>query len=314
MRDPLAPQLGRPHASDAIAGTEYVASLAWFAESASVRLVSHHRRSPTMISLEYSCRTLHRARRADTSGQIQPRGSSSRDMRYVTVTLLTAFAIGCSQRTDSSLDGILAQYASQGRFMGTVLVARGDEVLLRKGYGSADLEKNIPNAPATKFRLGSVTKQFTAASILLLHEQGRLNIDDSVGKYVPEAPQSWENSSLVHLLTHTSGIPDFTGLAEYPTLKVHPSTAGNTMSWFRDKPLDFSPGERWRYSNSAYVVLGIVIENISGLSYEQFVRDSIFRPLGMSHSGYTPTTAIAPHHASGTHQARQDQSPPVSST
>ena len=220
-------------------------------------------------------------------------------MRSLAVTLLAALAVGCSQHTDSSLDGIVAQYASQGRFMGTVLVARGDEVLLRKGYGFADLEENIPNAPSTKFRLGSLTKQFTAASILLLQERGKLTVEDRVRKYVPEAPQSWENISLVHLLTHTSGIADFTGFAEYSTLKIHPSTPRKTMSWFRNRPLEFSAGERWSYSNSGYVVLGLVIENITGATYEQFVQDNIFRSLGMIDSSYDLTTTLMPHHAVG---------------
>lgn len=158
------------------------------------------------------------------------------------------------------------------------------------------------------------TRAPSSASILLLQEHDRLRVEDRVGKYVPDAPQSWENISLIQLLTHTSGIPDFTGFAEYPTLKDHPSTASNTMSWFRDKPLDFSPGERWRYSNSGYVVLGLVIEKVSGVSYVQFVRENIFRPLGMIDCGYNPTTAMLPRHALGYAPGSSEPCRPGSST
>lgn len=162
-------------------------------------------------------------------------------MRGLAVTLIAALAVSCSQRTNSSLDGIPAQYASQGRFMGTVLVARGDEVLFQKGYGFEDLEENIPNAPSTKFRLGSITKQFTAAAILLLQEHGKLSIEDRVGKYMTEAPHSWENISLIHLLTHTSGIPDFTGFPEYQRSKSNPRRRGIRCPFFGTDRCSFLP-------------------------------------------------------------------------
>ena len=113
------------------------------------------------------------------------------------------------------MDEVVQSYVRNKTFMGSVLVARGSEVVLSKGYGSANLEWNIPNTPATKFRLGSITKQFTAASILLLEERGKLKLDDPIKKYVPDAPAAWDTITIFNLLTHTSGIPNFTSLPEY---------------------------------------------------------------------------------------------------
>ena len=197
------------------------------------------------------------------------------------------------------MDQIVQTYVTSHQFMGSVLVARGSRVLLSKGYGSANLEWEVPNSPNTKFRLGSITKQFTAASILLLEERGKLNINDPVKKYVPDAPPTWEKITIFHVLTHTSGIPSFTSFADYPKLEPFPTTAEQLVARFRDKPLEFQPGEKWNYSNSGYVLLTYLIERISGTGFEQFVRENIFAPLGMQDSGYDSNSAMIPHRASG---------------
>lgn len=197
------------------------------------------------------------------------------------------------------MDQIAKSYASERQFMGTVLVARGSQVLFSKGYGSADLEWDIPNAPNTKFRLGSVTKQFTAASILLLEERGKLSVSDSIKKYVPDAPAAWDKITVYHVLTHTSGIPNFTSFPDYEKFSAFAATPAELVARFRDKPLDFEPGEKWNYSNSGYLLLGYLIEKISGESYEKFVRENIFTPLGMQDSGYDSNSAVIPHRASG---------------
>src|ERR1700730_6447271 len=121
------------------------------------------------------------------------------------------------------MEQVIQFYVSSGSFMGSVLVARGNEVLLDKGYGSANLEWDVPNSPSTKFRLGSLTKQFTAASILLLEERGKLNVDDPLKKYLPDSPAAWEKITIFHLLTHTSGIPNFTSFPDYRSLEPFPS-------------------------------------------------------------------------------------------
>src|ERR1039457_3752176 len=137
------------------------------------------------------------------------------------------------------MDQIVQSYVSAKTFMGTVLVARGGDVLFSKGYGMANLEWDIPNSPSTKFRLGSVTKQFTAASILLLEERGKLKVTDPVKKYLPGAPAAWDKITIYHLLTHTSGIPSFTGFPDYAKLEPFATTSEKLVERFRDKPLEF---------------------------------------------------------------------------
>ena len=171
--------------------------------------------------------------------------------------ILAAAALAQSGSKEvSRMDQVVESYVSDKKFMGSVLVARGDEVLLNKGYGSANLEWNIPNSPTVKFRLGSVTKQFTAASILLLEERGKLKTDDPVKKFMPDAPAAWDKITIFHLLTHTSGIPNFTSFPDYRSQESAPTTPEKLIARFRDKPLDFPPGDKWSYSNSGYVLLG----------------------------------------------------------
>jgi CubicO group peptidase (beta-lactamase class C family) len=215
------------------------------------------------------------------------------------IALLATPLAPCRAQDAARMDQIVQSYVADHTFMGTVLVARGSQVLLSKGYGSANLEWEVPNSPSTKFRLGSVTKQFTAASILLLEERGKLSVNDPVRKYMPDAPAAWDKITIFHLLTHTSGIPNFTSFPDYPKLEPFATTPEQLVARFRDKPLDFAPGERWNYSNSGYVLLSYLVEKISGTSYETFVRDNIFAPLGMKDSGYDSNSAITPHRATG---------------
>jgi CubicO group peptidase (beta-lactamase class C family) len=136
------------------------------------------------------------------------------------------------------MNQVVQAYVAQDHFMGTVLVAKGPRVIFSKGYGSADLEWSVPNAPNTKFRLGSVTKQFTAASILLLEERGKLSVQDPVKKYVANAPAAWDKITIFNLLTHTSGIPNFTSFPDYPRLQPFATTAEEEVKRLFDKPLD----------------------------------------------------------------------------
>jgi CubicO group peptidase (beta-lactamase class C family) len=199
----------------------------------------------------------------------------------------------------SRMEEVIQPLVAKKKFMGTVLVARGNDILLDKGYGLANVEWNIPNSPKTKFRIGSITKQFTAAAILLLQERGSLNVDDRVKKYMPDAPAAWDKITIFNLLTHTSGIPDFTGFADYDSLERLATTPEKLVTRFRDKPLDFQPGENWKYSNSGYVLLGYLIEKISGKTYAQFLQENIFTPLGMADSGYDSNSSVIQNRASG---------------
>jgi len=197
------------------------------------------------------------------------------------------------------MEQVIQSFVADKQFMGAVLVARGNDILLDKGYGFANLEWNIPDSPKTKFRLGSITKQFTAASILLLEERGKLGVNDSVKKYMPDAPAAWDKITIFNLLTHTSGIPSFTSFPDYAKLEPFPATSTELVARFRDKPLDFQPGEKWSYSNSGYVLLGYLIEKISGESYAHFVQGNIFNLLGMADSGYDSNSAVIQNRASG---------------
>lgn len=199
----------------------------------------------------------------------------------------------------SRMEQVIRAFVDRKQFMGAVLVARGDEVLLDKGYGFANLELNVPASAKTKFRLGSVTKQFTAAAILLLQERGKLKLNDPIKRYMPEAPAAWDKITIFNLLTHTSGIPNFTSFPDYASLESFAATPEQLVARFREKPLDFQPGEDWNYSNSGYVLLGYLIEKISGESYAQFVKENIFKPLEMADSGYDSNPAIIQNRASG---------------
>src|SRR5881397_426807 len=157
-------------------------------------------------------------------------------LRFVAIFLLTG--AGLAQNVDSRMDQIAQSYVSNKQFMGSVLAGRGNEVLFNKGYGSANLEWQIPNSPNTKFRLGSVTKQFTAASILLLEERGKLSVTDPVKKHMPDAPAAWDKVTIFHLLTHSAGIPSFTGFPDYAKLEPFAATPAELVARFRDKPLE----------------------------------------------------------------------------
>lgn len=199
----------------------------------------------------------------------------------------------------SRMDEVVASSAADRTYMGSALVAIGDELLLDKAYGSADLEWDISNTRDTKFRIGSVTKQFTAASILLLQERGKLDIDQPVRAYLPDSPASWEAITLRQLLQHTSGIPNLTDFDDFGTWKYLPTTRDAVIARFSDKPLDFAPGEKWSYSNSGYLVLTAIIEEVAGEPYGDFVEKNIFAPLGMADTGMDVTSAIIPRRAEG---------------
>jgi CubicO group peptidase (beta-lactamase class C family) len=215
------------------------------------------------------------------------------------ILLTIALAPMCFAQDAARMEQIVRLYTDGKQFMGTVLVAKDGKIVFDKAYGSADLEWNVPNAPDTKFRLGSITKQFTAASILLLEERGKLSTDDLVKKHMPDAPAAWDKITIYHVLTHTSGIPSFTSFPDYRPTQGQPTTPEKLVARFRDKPLDFEPGEKWNYSNSGYVLLGYLIEKISGQKYKDFVQENIFKPLAMNDSGYDSNTAIIPRRAAG---------------
>jgi CubicO group peptidase (beta-lactamase class C family) len=185
-----------------------------------------------------------------------------------------------------ALDQFVHAYADDGRFMGSVLVMQNGKVLLDKGYGMADIARKRPNTPDTAYHIGSITKQFTAAAILLLQEQGKLKISDSVRAYLPDTPASWDQITLFDLLTHTSGLGDDGD--DFAGRWAQDVTPAQLLAAIRGETLKFQPGSEFSYSNAGYAVLGMVIEKASGRSYGDFLSDNLFRPLGMTSTAYNP--------------------------
>ena len=176
-----------------------------------------------------------------------------RPMVRVAVVIVLCLARPSFAQDAARMEQVIQSYVATGTFMGTVLVARDGNPVLDKAYGMANLELDVPNTPDTKFRLGSITKQFTAASILLLEERGKLNLDRSGEEVHARCAAGWDSITLFNLLTHTSGIPNFTASPTTSTIKLSSRTALAGGRGLRDRALDFEPGEKRNYSNSGYV-------------------------------------------------------------
>ena len=199
------------------------------------------------------------------------------------------------------LDKLIRAYAEFGKFNGSVLVAEKGEVIYKKGFGLADMEWNIPNQPDTKHRLGSITKQFTAMLIMQLVEQGKLKLDVPISAYLPEYPK--KNGDVVtihHLLTHSSGTPNMTSFPGFIKNNSRNSYSPvQLVNLFADSTLQFEPGKNYAYSNSGYILLGYIIEKVTGKSYEQVLQENIFTPLKMNNTGYDHHRLVLKNRASG---------------
>jgi CubicO group peptidase (beta-lactamase class C family) len=165
-----------------------------------------------------------------------------------------------------------------------VLVAQDGRVLFAQGFGYANLEHSLPITPQTKFRIGSVTKQFTAAAILRLQEEGKLKVSDPLARFLPDYPRAGQ-VTLHHLLTHTSGIHCYTDKADFLSQVTQPIEPEKLLRSFQDDPYDFAPGKSWRYSNSGYFLLGYLVEKVSVNGYERYLSNNFFEPLGMKDTG-----------------------------
>ena len=213
---------------------------------------------------------------------------------------LTSFAqTSRDQDVTRKIDDYMDALVKAGWFNGSILVARNGNVVVSKGYGMANFELDVPNTPHTKFRLGSITKPFTAMAIMLLQERGKLSDQDFVCKYLPECPAAWQSITLRHLLSHTSGIAKHDTAGVYLKTAMMPMTLPQLIDSFKNKPPDFKPGEKMDYNNNGYILLGYVIEKVSGQSYETFVSENIFKPLKMLDSGYDNHDPIIKNRAAG---------------
>lgn len=190
-----------------------------------------------------------------------------------------------------------------GRFSGAALLAVDGKVTLEKGYSYGDRNRLIPNTPTTQFMIGSMTKQFTALGVLILRDRGELQLDDPICRYLPDCPQAWNGVSIYHLLTHSSGIIDtvqgfdpqasqgmsirrLQGALKFLRSLQQPADVSTIIDENKNIPLEFQPGEKFKYSNLGYMLLGYIIESVSGKNYGDFIREEIFIPLEMSRSGY----------------------------
>jgi CubicO group peptidase (beta-lactamase class C family) len=185
------------------------------------------------------------------------------------------------------------QAVGSERFRGAVEVRRGEKVVLRRGFGFADPAGGVSNGPNTRFRIASISKQVTALAVLVLQEQGKLRVADNVCLYLPDCPPAWAPITIEQLLTHTSGLPEYydgslTADQFAATVGTREPTPDQLVGLFAALPLDFPPGTRWAYNNSGYVLLGRLVELVSGQSYGDFLREQVLDPLGMSDTGYAP--------------------------
>ena len=204
-----------------------------------------------------------------------------------------------AQQIAAKVDEYLNAAVKFNHFSGSVLVARDGQPIMSKGYGMANYELNVPNTPNTVFRIASITKQFTATATMMLQERGKLDVNDPICKHLENCPAAWKPVTIRHLLTNTSGIQSYTELPDFGKLSVQPTTSAEILDLFRDKPLAFTPGEKFAYSNSGYYLLGLLIEKASGKPYAEFLRDNIFVPLGMKNSGYDDSHTLLPNRANG---------------
>jgi len=202
-----------------------------------------------------------------------------------------ALSICACRAQDSDLIASLEKYLlaahNAWNFQGAVLVARREKVVFKAGFGFADEAGTRRITPSTQFSIGSVTKTLTAAAILLLRDEGRVDLDDPVTIYIPEySPPGEAKVTLRHLLSHTSGVPD-AGLDPRALGDLsQPNSSAGLLSLIKDRPLDFPPGTRSRYSNAGFILLGLVIERVSGMPYERFIQGHILRPLKMERTSY----------------------------
>lgn len=219
----------------------------------------------------------------------------------LTATLGLLLCSVCSlqaQDLEQRIDQLLsAQYPADQPGI-TALVAKDGKVLYRKAFGLANMELEVPMKPENIFEIGSITKQFTAVSILMLEEAGKLSVNDPLSKYIPDYPQG-DQIKIHHLLNHTSGIKSYTNMPSFMSQARTDLTPIELIAVFKDQPMEFQPGEQYAYNNSAYILLGYIIEEVSGSTYEDFVETRIFKNLGMNNSMYGHKAELIKNRAFG---------------
>jgi CubicO group peptidase (beta-lactamase class C family) len=226
-------------------------------------------------------------------------------MKKIIIGLLLPLALTAQKNYPALLDNYAQAAFTVKDFNGTVLVMQKGKAIYKKAFGMADREWNIANTVNTKYRIGSVTKQFTAACILQLAEQGKLNLDDKLSKYISDYPKG--DSITIHmLLNHTSGIKNYTAIPEFFPKAALPLSIDTMIALFKNKPFDFSPGTKWSYSNSGFFLLGVIVEKTSGKTFNNYLLDNIIKKLGLKNTLMDNLDSVLTYRAKGYGQNEQD--------
>ncbi len=222
------------------------------------------------------------------------------------ITLFLAFwllfNLALAQQKDdkqlfTDFDKMLSEQFKTNETGATALVARKGQIIYKKAFGMANFEYTIPMQVDNIFRIGSITKQFTAVAILQLMEQGKLNLQDSITKFIPDYPTHGHKITIEHLLTHTSGIMNYTDMKDFEKQMTLDKKPIEMIDFFKNQPMGFAPGTKFSYSNSGYFLLGYIIEKVSGKTYPQYIEENFFMPLGMTNSLYGSDTKIIKNRA-----------------
>jgi CubicO group peptidase (beta-lactamase class C family) len=221
-------------------------------------------------------------------------------MKHLLLVIICLVGIvSTAQDLATQVDQLMSNQYKANEPGATVLIAKAGKPIYRKAFGMADLELSIPMAPENVFEIGSITKQFTAVSILMLMEQGKLSLEDPITKFIENYPTHGHTITVHHLLTHTSGIKSYTGMEKWTQLWRNDMTPMEMIDLFKNEPMDFAPGMKWEYNNSAYFILGYIIEKVTGITYPEFIEKNIFVPLDMKNSYYGSMSKIITNRAKG---------------
>jgi CubicO group peptidase (beta-lactamase class C family) len=222
-----------------------------------------------------------------------------------TAILLLAFIFNAyaldidAKAVNSKVDKYMSELVKQKRFSGSVLISKDRKPIVERSYGMANIAEKIPNTLQTKFRIGPITDQLKAAAIMKLQEQGKLNLSDRISEYLDDCPDALKSILILHLLNQCSGIPDYMKFPNFVEIGSQKLTPATIVSLFKDKALEFSPGARNQFSTSNYLLIGLIIEKVSGMSYIDFMQKTIFKPLGMKNTGFAGYGEIIEGQVSG---------------
>ena len=215
------------------------------------------------------------------------------------ILLMVSFFSELSPSFESNVDNILKNKYSSKAPGAVFLVAKNGKPIYKKAFGKSNIELDVDMNTESVFQIGSMTKQFTAVAIMMLAEQGKLDVKDEITKFIPDYPTNGQTITIHHLLTHTSGIKDFTSMNSIMSIANKDLNPKELVNFFKNEPMDFATGEKFKYNNSGYVLLGCIIELVSGIPYEEFIEKNIFQKIGMKNSSYNSDREVIKNRAYG---------------